>query len=81
MNNLKIEKYLNDNKTSNFNELLFFIDNDNLKYADVYRKINMDRKLISKIKCDFKYIPKKINIIKLPISFYSNIYFVGIKKC
>lgn len=37
MNNLKLEKYLNDNRTLNFNELLFsFIDNENLKDSDVY---------------------------------------------
>ncbi len=74
MNNLKLEKYLNDNRTLNFNELLFsFIDNENLKDSDVYRKINMDRKLFSKIRCDFNYIPKKTNVIKLCLSLNLNL--------
>lgn len=74
MNNLKLEKYLNENKTSNFNELLFFfIDNKGLKDPDVYRKINMDRKLFSKIRCNLNYIPNKTNVIKLCLSLNLNL--------
>jgi len=74
MNNIKLEKYLNENKTLNFNELLFsFIDDKNLKDSDVYRKINMDRKLFSKIRCNFDYIPKKVNVIKLCLSLNLNL--------
>jgi len=74
MNNLKLEKYLNENKASNFNELLFFfIDSKDLKDSDVYRKINMDRKLFSKIRCNFKYIPNKTNVIKLCLSLNLNL--------
>lgn len=74
MNNTMLEKYLNENKTLNFNELLFsFIDDKNLKDSDVYRKINMDRKLFSKIRCNFDYIPKKSNVIKLCLSLNLNL--------
>ena len=59
MNNLKLEKYLNDNKTLNFNELLFsFIDDKNLKDSDVYR---------------YDYIPNKNNVIKLCLSLSLNL--------
>lgn len=79
MNNLELEKYLNDNKQLNFNELLFsFIDNKNLKDSDVYRKINMDRKLFSKIRCNFDYIPKKANVVKLCLSL--NLNLIDTKK-
>lgn len=65
MNN-KIEKYLNQNKTSNFKELLFnFIDKKGLTDSEVYKKSFIDRRLFSKIRCNENYIPKKENIIKL----------------
>lgn len=69
MNNIKLEKYLKEKKQVNFNELLFsYIDNNNLKDSDVYHKIDMDRKLFSKIRCNLNYIPKKANVIKLCLS-------------
>lgn len=65
MNN-KLKEYLNQNKTSSFSELLFtFIDKKGLTDAEVYKKVSMDRRLFSKIRCNENYIPKKDNIIKL----------------
>ena len=58
----KIEKYLNQNKTSSFKELLFnFIDKKGLKVCEVYKKVAIDRRLFSKIRCNENYIPKKDN--------------------
>lgn len=74
MNNIKLEKYLKEKKQVNFNELLFsYIDNNNLKDSDVYHKIDMDRKLFSKIRCNLNYIPKKVNVIKLCLSLNLNL--------
>lgn len=73
MNN-KINEYLNNNKTFDFNELLFkYIDNSGLLDSEVYHKANIDRKLFSKIRCNNNYIPKKTNIIKLCISLKLNL--------
>ena len=64
--NKKIVKYLNQNKTSCFNELLFnFIDKKGMNDLEVYKKVAIDRRLFSKIRCNKNYIPKKENIIKL----------------
>lgn len=61
-----ISEYLNYSKTSSFNELLFsFIDKSGYKDADVYKKVNIDRKLFSKIRCNSNYIPHRNVIIKL----------------
>ena len=74
MNNLKLDKYLEKNKQMNFNELLFsYIDNKKLKDSEVYHKANIDRKLFSKIRCNFNYIPKKNNVIKLSLSLNLNL--------
>ena len=62
----KIEKYLNQNKTSSFREWLFnFIDKKGLKDSEVYKKVSIDRRLFSKIRCNENYILKKDNVIKL----------------
>ena len=67
--NTKIQKYLNQFKTSSFSELLFsYIDSSGLTDTDVYKKVFIDRKLFSKIRCNENYIPKKENIIKLGLS-------------
>ena len=71
--NYKIEKYLNQNKTSCFCELLFsYIDKSGLTDSEVYKKVFMDRKLFSKIRCNENYIPKKDNVIKLGLSLSLN---------
>lgn len=69
----KIESYLNHNQTSSFNELLFsFIDEKGFKDSEVYKKVDIDRKMFSKIRCDASYIPKRNTIIKLCLSLGLN---------
>ena len=64
--NAKIDEYLNDNKSLNFNEILFsFIDKSGCKDSEIYKKGNIDRKLFSKIRCNSNYIPRRNVIIKL----------------
>lgn len=64
--NTRLEEYLNCNKSKSFNELLFsFIDESGHKDSEIYKKVDIDRKLFSKIRCDINYIPRKNVIIKL----------------
>jgi len=64
--NTKINEYLNCNKSMSFNELLFsLIDESGHKDSEIYKKVDIDRKLFSKIRCDSDYIPRKNVIIKL----------------
>ena len=58
--------YLSHNKSENFNDLLFsFIDEKGCKDSEIYKKVDIDRKLFSKIRCSSDYIPRKNTIIKL----------------
>lgn len=69
MNINNITKYLNQNISSSFSELLFsYIDKKGLTDTEVYKKVNIDRKLFSKIRCNESYIPRKDNVIKLGLS-------------
>ena len=64
--NTKISEYLNCNKSMSFNELLFsFIDESGHKDSEIYKKVDIDRKLFSKIRCNNNYIPRRNIIIKL----------------
>lgn len=64
--NTKISEYLNYNKSMSFNELLFsLIDKSGHKDSEIYKKVEVDRKLFSKIRCDSNYIPRRNVIIKL----------------
>ena len=64
--NTKIREYLKCNKSMSFNELLFsFIDESGHKDSEIYKKVDIDRKLFSKIRCDSNYIPRRNVIIKL----------------
>lgn len=64
--NTKIMEYLNCNKSKSFNETLFsFIDKSGYKDSEIYKKVDIDRKLFSKIRCDNNYIPRRNVIIKL----------------
>ena len=66
MNNIKLMEYLNCKKSKNFNEVLFnYIDQSGHKDSEIYNKVDIDRKLFSKIRCNDNYIPKKNTIIKL----------------
>lgn len=63
-----IKAYLNQNKSKNFSELLFsYIDEIGCKDSEIYKKVDIDRKLFSKIRCG-DYIPKRSNVIKLCLS-------------
>ena len=69
MNNIKLKEYLNCKKSKNFNEVLFnYIDQSGHKDSEIYNKVDIDRKLFSKIRCNNNYIPKKNTIIKLCIA-------------
>ena len=49
-----------------FNELLFsYIDKSGCKDSEIYKSVDIDRKLFSKIRCSNNYIPRKNIIIKL----------------
>ena len=54
---------------SDFQTMLFkLIDDRNLKDSDVYNKVNLDRRLFSKIRSNKKYHPSKETIILLAIA-------------
>ena len=58
--------YLNHSELRSFNETLFsFIDKKGVKDSEIYKKVDIDRKLFSKIRCSNDYIPRKNVIIKL----------------
>ena len=60
------KNFLNHNKSKSFNEVLFsFIDEKGVKDSEIYKKVDIDRKLFSKIRCSNDYIPRKNIIIKL----------------
>jgi len=61
-----LEKEIDDN---NFQTLLFkYIDESNLKDSDIYNKVNIDRRLFSKIRNNKNYHPKKNTIILFAIA-------------
>ena len=58
--------YLSHSKSMSFNEILFsFIDEKRVKDSEIYKKVDIDRKLFSKIRCNNNYIPRKNVVIKL----------------
>jgi hypothetical protein len=65
-----IDDYLDKHKDENkFQKLLFkLIDDRNLKDSDVYNKVNIDRRLFSKIRSDEDYHPSKETVILLGAS-------------
>ena len=65
-----IDDYINKhNDYNDFQTLLFeLIDKRNLKDSDVYNKVNIDRRLFSKIRSDKNYHPSKETVILLAIS-------------
>jgi hypothetical protein len=71
----KVKEYLDHNKSKNFNELLFsFIDESGCKDSEIYKRVDIDRKLFSKIRCSNDYIPRKNVIIKLCLALGLNKY-------
>ena len=73
-NTNNINEYINQNKDLNdFQTTLFkLIDTKNLKDSDVYNKVNMDRRLFSKIRSDNTYHPSKETVILLGIALELN---------
>ena len=65
-----INNYIKDNKEEDtFQTKLFnYIDSKNLKDSDVYNKVDIDRRLFSKIRSDINYHPKKETIILLGLA-------------
>ena len=58
--------YLSRSESKSFNEILFsFIDEKKVKDSEIYKKVDIDRKLFSKIRCNDNYVPRKNVIIKL----------------
>ena len=66
-----INKYIESHKNdyNDFQTMLFnLIDERNLKDADVYNKVHIDRRLFSKIRSDKNYHPSKETILLLGFS-------------
>ena len=72
--NEKINKYLSQNKTMSFRDLLFsYIDKSGEKDSEVYNRAGIDRRLFSKIRCNSNYVLCKENILRLCISLKLNL--------
>lgn len=71
-----INSYIDNNKDeSTFQTKLFeYIDKNNLKDSDVYNKVNIDRRLFSKIRSNKDYHPSKETVILLGIALKLNEY-------
>ena len=69
-----INNYINNNiDESTFQTELFkYIDSKNLKDSDVYNKVNIDRRLFSKIRSNKDYHPSKETVILLGIALELN---------
>ena len=68
--NTNIKDFIDSHEDYNdFQTMLFkLIDDRNLKDADVYNKVHIDRRLFSKIRSDKNYHPSKETIILLSIA-------------
>lgn len=65
--------YLSHSESMSFNEVLFsFIDEKGVKDSEIYKKVDIDRKLFSKIRCSNDYIPRRNVIIKLCFALVLN---------
>ena len=64
-----INNYIDNNKDDSFQTYLFkLIDERGLKDSDVYNKVDMDRRLFSKIRSNEGYHPSKETVILLGIA-------------
>ena len=65
-----ISNYIENEKQDNkFQKMLFnYIDEKGIKDSDVYNKVNIDRRLFSKIRSDEDYHPSKETVILLGLS-------------
>lgn len=70
---ISVEEFIKDNKDDNlFQTLLYrFIDRTNLKDSDIYNKVNMDRRLFSKLR-NLEYHPSKETVILLGLALELN---------
>lgn len=65
--------FLSHSKLMNFNETLFYyIDKNGFKDSEIYKKVDIDRKLFSKIRCSSNYIPRRNVVIKLGLALCLN---------
>lgn len=65
----EIDDFIKKHKKPSLQELLFqYIDERELKDADVYKKAGMDRKHFSKIRSNPDYKPRKTTIIALALA-------------
>ena len=73
-NSMNITDFIKKNKVEDtFQTKLFkYIDKKGMKDSDVYNKVNIDRRLFSKIRNDINYHPSKETIILLGISLELN---------
>ena len=69
-----ISEYININNTKETFQVKLFklIDERGLKDSEVYNKVNIDRRLFSKIRSDINYHPSKDTIILLGIALELN---------
>ena len=69
-----ISNYINDNKDEDtFQKKLFkLIDERELKDSDVYNKVDIDRRLFSKIRSNTDYHPSKETVILLGLALELN---------
>ena len=64
--NVNLIEYLNCFEIKNFNDVLFYyIDRSGHSDSEIYRCVDIDRKLFSKIRCNKNYVPRKNLVIKL----------------
>ena len=73
--NVNLIEYLNCLEIKNFNDVLFYyIDRSSRSDSEIYRCVDIDRKLFSKIRCNKNYVPRKNLVIKLCLALRLNLH-------
>ena len=73
--NVNLIEYLNCLEIKNFNDVLFYyIDRSGHSDSEIYRCVDIDRKLFSKIRCNKNYVPRKNLVIKLCLALRLNLH-------